>query len=222
MKNRLTVIYNRLYRWFGPQHWWPADSPFEVIVGAILTQNTNWANVEKAIINLRSANSLNIASIDRLPQEELETLIKPSGFFRQKSARLKNCARFIIENHDGKLEQLFALPDETLREVLLAQPGIGPETADSIILYAAEKTSFVVDAYTHRILQRIGIETENTGYEKTRALFMNNLPADVELFNEYHALIVRLAKEYCRKRQPLCAECPLLEICNAGQTATKD
>ncbi len=222
MKTSFSDIFNRLNRAFGPQHWWPADSPFEVIIGAILTQNTNWSNVEKAIANLRAANAIDIISVDRMPPEELEKLIRPSGFFRQKTHRLKHFTRFLLTDFAGSLSTLFAMPNEQLRPLLLRQPGIGPETADSIILYAAGKPSFVVDAYTQRMLQRLGIETENTSYEQTRRLFMNNLPADVELFNEYHALIVRLAKEYCRKRKPQCPECPLLEICVAGQTATKD
>jgi endonuclease-3 related protein len=222
MQTRLFDIFNRLDQAFGPQHWWPADSPFEVIVGAILTQNTNWSNVEKAIANLRAAHAIDIVSIDRMPPEELERLIRPSGFFRQKAQRLKHFTRFLSSDFAGSLGGLFALPDEQLRNLLLLQPGIGPETADSIILYAAGKASFVVDAYTQRILQRVGIEAENSSYEQTRNLFMENLPADVELFNQYHALIVRLAKECCRKRKPLCDRCPLLAVCHEGQTATKD
>ena len=222
MSAQLQSIYAALYRAFGPQHWWPADSPFEVVVGAILTQNTNWQNVEKAIVNLKGAGALDIDSIDRMTNSQLETLIRPSGYFRQKAARLKAFCRFLAREYHGSLDELFRLPLDVLRERLLEQPGIGPETADSIILYAADKPSFVVDAYTHRILARIGIESEKTTYDQTRDLFMNTLPADSRMYNEYHALIVRLAKEHCRKSTPLCAACPLCRLCEYGQNRSGD
>ena len=222
MQQILTDIYDRLFHAFGPQNWWPAESPFEVVVGAILTQNTNWSNVEKAIANLRTANALTVPGVSETSKTELEGLIRPSGFFRQKAERLRHFVRFLEHDFDGDLNQLFALPMEQLRQTLLAQPGIGPETADSIILYAAGKASFVVDAYTHRIFERLGMEPANTKYEQTRACFMEALPSDVELYNEYHALIVRHAKEYCRKRNPVCPACPLLNLCRLGKNNGRD
>jgi endonuclease-3 related protein len=222
MKKRLIQIYDTLYRFFGPQYWWPAETPFEVIIGAILTQNTNWTNVEKAIDNLRNAKALDIKTLNGLPQNDLELLIRPSGFFRQKAVRLQNFTQLLNDEFHGGLNDLFALSDNQLRTTLLARPGIGPETADSIMLYAAGRPSFVVDAYTHRILDRIGIQSNNTEYEKTRTLFMTSLPRETDLFNEFHALIVRLAKEFCRKRSPVCNSCPLLSLCNFGQSTVKD
>jgi endonuclease-3 related protein len=222
MQARLTDIYNRLLATFGPQRWWPADSPFEVIIGAILTQNTNWQNVEKAITNLRAANAISVDQIDQLRPAELENLIRPSGFFRQKTERLQIFTRFLRAGYDGELEQLFSLEDDALRRLLLDLPGIGPETADSILLYAAGRPSFVVDAYTQRIFQRLGLVATTSGYEETRAMFMQNLPSDADLFNEYHALIVRLAKEHCRKNNPLCSDCPLASACDYAENTAGD
>lgn len=222
MPPSLTELFEKLHVHFGPQQWWPADSPFEVIVGAILTQNTNWTNVEKAIANLKQADALDIESITSLPQEKLEELIRPSGFFRQKAVRLKHFTRVLIENYDGHLDRLFALDNDGLRTTLLALPGIGPETADSILLYAADRPSFVVDAYTHRILERLGIQQGKQNYEQTRSLFMRKLPAETDLFNEYHALIVQLGKQFCRKSKPRCSDCPLLSCCRFGNSTTKD
>jgi endonuclease-3 related protein len=218
----LQQIYNRLFDHFGPQNWWPADTPFEVIVGAILTQNTNWLNVEKAISNLRTADVLDPISIQTLPIADLEAMIRPSGFFRQKSVRLQQFTTFLISNFQGDLQRLFSLRLPELRKLLLKQNGIGPETADSILLYAANKPSFVVDTYTHRMLDRIGIGSERPRYEETRSLFMDELPHDTELFNEFHALIVRLAKDSCRKRNPLCRDCPLHTLCSFGRSSMKD
>ncbi len=218
----LQNLFDRLYKYYGPQRWWPADSPFEVIVGAILTQNTNWHNVEQAIENLRSEDALDPTSIRSLSTSELEAMIRPSGFFRQKAVCLQRFTSLLFNDFAGDLQRLFSLPLTELREWLLKQNGIGPETADAIVLYAAEKPSFVVDVYTHRILERIGIETGRQQYEQTRALFMAALPNIPELFNEYHALMVRLAKEFCRKRTPLCRSCPLLSCCRYGQSTTGD
>lgn len=220
MKKVLLDIHDRLLVFFGPQNWWPADSPFEVILGAILTQNTNWSNVELAIGQLRNAAALDLHSISSMELEKLEELIRPSGFFRQKAGRVQNFTRFLLSEYNGDLEKFFSLPDTELRKTLLALPGIGPETADSIMLYAAEKASFVIDAYTQRIIGRIGINQGAGDYEKTRTLFMDNLPHEVKLFNEYHALIVRLAKEFCRKQQPLCHDCPVVDLCRHGRGAT--
>lgn len=212
----LQRLYNRLFAHYGPQHWWPADTPFEVVVGAILTQNTNWLNVERAIANLRTADVLDSAAIHRLPTAELEALIRPSGFFRQKADRLQQFTCFLHNNFRGDLQQLFALPLPELRLLLLAQNGIGPETADSILLYAAGKPSFVIDAYTHRLLDRLGL-AQKASYDSLRINFMQHLPDSTELYKEFHALIVHHAKEHCRKRRPLCRACPLLDGCPFGQ-----
>ncbi len=217
----LQQLYDRLYGHYGPQHWWPADSPFEVIIGAILTQNTNWQNVELAITNLRTASALDPATIKRLPTAKLEKFIRPSGFFRQKADRLQQFTRFLHNNFMGDLQQLFTLPLPKLRLLLLEQQGIGPETADSILLYAAGKPSFVVDAYTHRLLERI-YNSQKISYERMRDNFMQQLPASTELYNEFHALIVCHVKKLCRKRLPLCSECPLLDCCLFGQDLTAD
>lgn len=222
MTEQLLDIYHRLLGAFGPQNWWPAESPFEMIIGAILTQNTNWTNVEKAIANLRAADTLSLERINRLRPEELEELIRPSGFFRQKARRLQDVARFLLASCEGDLERLFARNLDELRTLLLALPGIGPETADSILLYAAGHPSFVIDAYTLRIFRRLGLLPDDSDYDQARQFFMSNLPADPELFNEYHALVVRLAKEHCRKQQPRCANCPLRCVCRHGNLVPGD
>lgn len=200
---KLMEIFNLLYDAFGPRHWWPGDSPFEVIVGAILTQNTTWKNVEKAINNLKRANLLEPKALYRLPFEILVELIHPVGFFNIKAKRLKAFLNFLFEEFQGNLEEMFSLEMEGLRKKLLSIPGIGPETADSILLYAGGKPSFVVDAYTRRILSRHGLIHEEASYEEIRELFMDHLPSDVGLFNEYHALLVELGKRFC-KTKPHC------------------
>ena len=205
---KLMEIFNLLYDAFGPRHWWPGDSPFEVIVGAILTQNTTWKNVEKAINNLKRANLLEPKALYRLPYEILVELIHPVGFFNIKAKRLKAFLNFLFEEFQGNLEEMFSLEMEGLRKKLLSIPGIGPETADSILLYAGGKPSFVVDAYTRRILSRHGLIHEEASYEEIRELFMDHLPSDVGLFNEYHALLVELGKRFC-KTKPHCKGCPL-------------
>ena len=206
----LLEIYRRLYERFGPQHWWPAkEGPFEVMVGAILTQNTNWTNVSRAIENLRASGLLDFAALEALPPADLAAHIRPAGYFRVKANRLRNLLAMIRERFGGDLQQLFALEPAVMREHLLAVSGIGPETADSIILYAANKPIFVVDAYTHRILSRHGLIDDEADYHAVQELFHDHLPADVQLYNEYHALLVRLGKECCKKRNPRCQECPL-------------
>jgi endonuclease III related protein len=206
-------IYERLLAAFGHRNWWPAETPFEVMVGAILTQNTNWGNVEKAIGNLAVAEVLTPGAIAALPVDELERLIRPSGYFRQKAERLQLFARFLMDSHKGDLNRLFNKPLEYIREELLEQKGIGPETADSILLYAGHFPSFVVDSYTIRIFSRLGILSEKEKYAQTRSFFMNHLPHDTRLFNEYHALIVEHGKTLCKKRTPICSACPLREAC---------
>jgi endonuclease-3 related protein len=211
MPSQFEEIHQRLFARFGPQHWWPGDSPLEIMVGAVLTQNTNWENVEKAIANLKAADLLDLRRLAELPTGMLAELIRPSGYYNLKAVRLHNLLRAITAEHDS-LESFFAADRDALRETLLAVKGIGPETADSILLYAAGKATFVIDAYTHRLLLRHGIIWEETDYHDMQELFLDNLPEDIALFNEYHALIVRVGKEFCRKTKPRCAECPLGEL----------
>lgn len=219
---RLDDIFRRLEKHFGPQRWWPAETPFEVLVGAILTQNTAWTNVEKAIANLRGAGALAPATLCRLAAADLETLIRPAGFFRQKALRLSQVSAVLVDRYAGDLDLLCAGPLEDARTRLLALPGIGPETADSILLYAARRPSFVVDAYTRRIFTRLGVLGGIESYDTIRTRFMNELPAETPLYNEYHALIVTLGKRCCRKQRPECPPCPLSPVCHfAGETNRK-
>ena len=207
--NRIQEIYDKLYAYFGPQHWWPGETPFEVMVGAVLTQNTNWNNVSRAIDNLRAADLLSLEQMQALEHVSLAAYIRPAGYYNLKSARLKNLLDFIVNEYNGSLDDLFSLDVESLREQLLAVKGIGPETADSIILYAAEKPVFVVDAYTSRILARHDLVFAEAGYFDIQEIFTEALPVDATLFNEYHALLVRLGKEFCKKSKPLCSSCPI-------------
>lgn len=206
----LLKIYDRLHKTYGPQHWWPGDTPFEIIVGAILTQNTNWGNVEKAIINLKAEGILSPEGLRDVNHNHLAMLIRPSGYFNIKAGRLKHFIEYLFKRHGGSLKKMFSLDLKQLRHELLEVKGIGPETADSILLYAGGYPVFVVDAYTVRIFQRLGILTEEVTYHETQELFMDSLPHDTKMFNEYHALIVRLGKELCRPR-PKCEKCPLKE-----------
>ena len=206
-------IQQRLDEHFGPLGWWPADSPFEVAVGAILTQNTAWTNVEYAIGNLKHAGVLDPDSLAGLAPDTLQQLIRPAGFFRQKACRLQNLARHLVRDWRGDITALCSGPLAAARSRLLALAGIGPETADSILLYAAARPSFVVDAYTRRIFQRIGLLQGNEAYDEIRRLFMQHLPQQVPLYNAYHAQIVQLAKTCCRKKSPLCGQCPLDQTC---------
>lgn len=215
----LQEYYNTLLRALGPQNWWPARTPFEVILGAILTQNTAWTNVEKAMANLRRERLLTPAALERVPQRKLARLIRSSGYFRQKAKKLKAFVRFLRHEYGGSLARMFRTPTAELREKLLAVHGIGPETADSILLYAARHPVFVVDAYTKRILMRHGLVTEKAGYEELRALFENSLPRDVQLYNEFHGLIVMTGKHWCRTKNPLCHACPLQKFLSAEMLA---
>jgi endonuclease-3 related protein len=202
-------MYAKLYDAFGAQHWWPGETPFEVMVGAVLTQNTNWRNVSRAIDNLRTENLLTLQALSELPIEFLAEKIRPAGYFNLKARRLKNLLYFVNREYQGDLDTLFAEETYTLRESLLTVKGIGPETADSILLYAANKPIFVIDAYTHRILSRHTMITEEDDYHSMQELFHDVLPADTALFNEYHALLVRLGKDFCKKTKPLCSSCPI-------------
>lgn len=208
-KTRISSIYEALYNRYGPQYWWPADSALECIIGAILTQNTTWKNVEKAIGNLKQSGLISVDSLNNIKTETLAEFIRPSGYYYQKALKIKHFIDYVVTSYSGNLEHLLDEQIDTLREKLLELKGIGPETADSIILYAAKKPIFVIDAYTHRILSRHNLVPDETSYQEMQELFMDSLPEDRNIFNEYHALIVKTAKEHCTKRNPDCSSCPL-------------
>jgi endonuclease-3 related protein len=208
MNDRLLDIYRILYDHYGPREWWPAETPFEVVVGAILTQNTAWRNVEKAITNLKQFGPLTPEALFRLPEETLAEAIRPSGYYRQKGKRLRNFLGMLSDRFECQLDTLFDLPTETLREELLVLSGIGPETADSILLYAAGRPAFEIDTYTLRILSRHELLPEETCYAEAQQWVTDHLPEDVQLFNEFHALLVNVGKDFCRPR-PKCSGCPL-------------
>jgi endonuclease III related protein len=204
----LLEMHRLLLNHFGHQKWWPGETPLEIMVGAVLTQNTNWTNVEKAIRNLKKKGLLSLEVLDRLSIQALGEEIRPAGYYNVKAKRLKNLVRFVFERCNGSLEELSTEAIGTLREGLVSVNGVGPETADSILLYALERPVFVVDAYTHRILLRHGMADEQMAYHELQELFVDHLPEDMHLFNEFHALIVKTGKDYCNKR-PLCSDCPL-------------
>lgn len=210
-KDELLEIYERLTGYFGDLRWWPAPEPFEMMVGAILTQNTAWRNVEKAITALREKNLLAPAALFCIPEDKLAEIIRPSGYYHLKARRLKAFVRFILEEYHGSIVEMNAEDLPLLREKLLGVRGIGPETADSILLYGCGKPVFVSDAYTKRILLRHGIVEEDADYRKIQSLFMNHLPRDLYLFNQFHAMIVNTGKSFCRKR-PKCEACPLASM----------
>ncbi len=207
--DRLMAIYERMLAQLGPQHWWPAETPFEVMVGAILTQNTSWKNVERAIDNLKSVGLMAFDALASLPTGLLAEYIRPAGYYNIKAGRLHNLLACIQEQHGGDLQAFLEQPLPQFREQLLSIKGIGRETADSILLYAAHLPIFVVDAYTHRILVRHQVIDETFGYEAIQEMFMDHLDCDVQLYNEYHALLVRVGNRYCKKKNPDCAACPL-------------
>jgi endonuclease-3 related protein len=209
IRKQLIAMYQALFRAYGPQRWWPGDSPFEVMVGAVLTQNTAWVNVEKAIVNLKREDCLTAHHLLRLGPRRLAALIKPSGYYNVKAKRLAHLAGFLVDNYGGSTTRMLRSDTDELRKELLSVHGIGPETADSIMLYAAGHPVFVVDAYTRRIFGRHGLVDGIDCYQDIQRMFHENLPCDSRLFNEYHALIVRLGKEHCRKTVPRCSECPL-------------
>jgi endonuclease III related protein len=209
-------IFDRLHAAFGPQHWWPGETPFEVMVGAVLVQNTSWKNVERAIENVRNAGAMNARALYALSERELAELIRPAGYFQVKARRLKNLLRLVVEEFDGSLEAMFRSDLSALREQLLGVSGIGPETADAILLYAGNLPSFVADTYTHRILARHGWINYDADYHDIKDYFESRLPQDSQLYNEYHALLVRLGKNYCRRTLPKCEGCPLAELLPPG------
>jgi len=208
---KLLKIYQKMFDAFGPRQWWPGETPFEVVIGAILTQNTNWSNVEKAIKNLKTASKLSPEGIYGLSITELAELIKPSGFFNVKAKRVKAFINWLFSRYEGNLSKMFARDLQTLRSELLSVKGIGPETADSILLYAGNMPTFVVDAYTHRIFSRHELIPEESTYDDMKSFFEENLPKDVQLYNEYHALLVNIGKMFCKPRK-VCEPCPLKDI----------
>ena len=222
MDKELNAIYDTLSKHFGPRHWWPrhwwpGDSGLEVCIGAVLTQNTSWKNVEKAIANLKKSAKLELRFLTAMPEKKLAGLIRPSGYYNLKAKRLRALLNFLASCNSGDWRSyLRKLKLETAREKLLCVYGIGPETADSILLYAVQRATFVIDAYTLRFGARYGIFPEKTDYETARDYFMKKLPRKVRLFNEYHALIVALGHNYC-KPKPLCSECPLKTKCDYGK-----
>lgn len=204
---------------FGAQNWWPAETPFEVVVGAVLTQNTAWRNVERAIAALRAAQLLDAKALRGAPRETVQECIRPAGFFRQKAERLQRIAAVIADDGQGDVRAYLAGPLDEVRRKLLQLNGIGPETADSILLYAGEQPTFVVDAYTMRIFSRLGVLQGGERYEEVRALCMTHLCPDVARYNEFHALLVTLAKRCCVKRAPRCTACPLQHGCQSGRVS---
>ena len=208
----LKSMHQRLADAYGLQYWWPAEGPFEVMVGAILTQSAAWRNAEKAISNLKAAGVLSPKAINRLSVSELAQIIRPCGYYNAKALKLKAMANWLGSQYSDDIGRLFPVDTEILRQQLLSINGIGPETADSILLYAAGKLVFVIDAYTRRIIDRIGLTPEDRSYGGYQRLFTDNLAADAGLFNEYHALLVKLAKDACCNK-PLCQRCCLNDIC---------
>ncbi len=211
-KNPVVDIYERMLLHFGAQHWWPADSTFEILVGAVLTQNTNWKNVEKALDNLKQHGLLSYEALLAMDTGILAEFIRPAGFFKVKAKRLKNLLTMIEAEYGGDLVLLQEDDLCSSREKLLGVNGIGQETADSILLYGFNKPAFVVDAYTHRIFHRHGLIGEECSYNELQDECTANLPKDEQLYNEYHALIVQTGKEFCKKKTPLCAGCPLKDL----------
>lgn len=205
---QLMTLYERMLRHFGPQHWWPGESPLEIMIGAVLTQNTNWSNVERAIKNLRRDDLIDIEKLVKIDPSALAELIRPAGYFNIKAKRLKSLIDFVWREYEGDLDRFFNLPIDQLREKLLSVNGIGRETADDIVLYAAGKPTFVVDAYTYRIMVRHRLIAEDDDYEAIKEMFETHLPTDLALFNEYHALLVATGKNFCRKLAR-CEGCPL-------------
>lgn len=215
MSVSLKDVYERLLAAYGPQHWWPAQTPFEVLIGAVLVQNTAWRNVEKAIENLRRNDLLEPRALYEVSPEELEESIRPAGYYRIKARRLRNVLALLVERYEGSLEAMFDTDPAQLREELLSINGVGPETADSILLYAGGVPTFVVDAYTHRVLARHGWIEFRVDYYELKDRFESELRCDAALFNEFHALLVRVGKEHCGKT-PQCNGCPLAALLPPG------
>ncbi len=214
-------IYYRLYNHFGPQNWWPADTPFETAVGAILTQSVNWENVEKAIENLKKEGIMEPGKIYRLDIEELAKLIRPSGYFNVKARKLKSFSKFLLDEFNGSMGEMGKLPLKQIRPFLLNVYGIGPETADSILLYAVKKPIFVIDAYTKRVFNRIGLVSSDVDYHELQQLMMDNFEPSIYKYNEYHALLVALGKNICKKKKTECVICPLGHVSSTKVPSSK-
>ncbi|MDD2557329.1 MAG: endonuclease III domain-containing protein [Desulfuromonas sp.] len=214
VKDMLNEVYHRLYAAYGPQDWWPAQTPFEVILGAILTQNTRWENVRMALDNLRAAAALEPQALAALDELQLQELIRPSGFFRQKAATLRRMLQVLMDGYAGEVDAMLRGDTQHVRTRLLDIKGIGPETADSILLYGAQHPIFVIDAYTRRICSRLGLCGAEASYAQVQEMFMTHLCPDAQKYNEYHALLVVLAKRCCTKARPTCEACPLQELCS--------
>lgn len=217
----LSKIYNSLYSYFGPLNWWPGDTPFEIMVGAILTQNTSWSNAEKAINNLKKENLLESQKLYHINQEELAQLIKPSGYYNIKARRLKNFINLFVEEFECSAEKMFLVDSKELRKKMLKVNGIGSETADSILLYAGKKPFFVVDAYTKRIFSRHKLISEDASYYQVQEFFTQNLDKDAKLFNEFHAQIVMLGKTICTSKNPDCSKCPIAFLTSVKRLANR-
>lgn len=213
--SQVEEVYRRLLEAYGPQHWWPGETPFEVMVGAVLTQNTNWTNVAKAIENLREEGLLDARTLHNLPHEGLAEFIRPAGYYRLKAARLKNLLAMLFDRFDGSLEAMFEMPLDELRELLLSVNGIGPETADSILLYAGGLPTFVVDTYTHRVFKRHAWIEDEADYHTLKEHLEAGVERSAPLYNEYHALLVKVGKEHCGPK-PRCAGCPLESLLPSG------
>lgn len=215
MTSWIRPVYERLFAHYGPQRWWPGDTPLEIIVGAVLTHNTNWRNVERAIQNLRAECALEPRALLALDAEELAELIRPAGYYRVKAGRLRNVMRMIVEEYDGSLDVMFATPQDELRRRLLQVNGVGAETADCILLYAGQLPSFVIDAYTQRVVKRHGWIEFEADYHALQETFESGLPREAALYNEYHALLVQVGKDFCGPT-PRCEKCPLAPLLPAG------
>jgi endonuclease III related protein len=213
LAGEITYIYSHLYGHFGPQHWWPAEEPFEVMVGAILTQSTAWTNVEKAILKIKQAKVLSARAIREIPSLELAELIHSCGYYNAKTIKLKAFAQWFGSCYSDSLEKMFARDALLLRKELLGVHGIGEETADSILLYAGNKPFFVIDSYTRRLFDRLGLGPPSSNYRDYQEFFMSNVTPEASLYGEYHALIVALGKSVCKKTSPLCHECVLAGKC---------
>ena len=207
--NIFSEAYQLLYDHFGPQGWWPGETPFEILVGAVLVQNTNWKNAKKAIDNLKNAGLLKYENLSIFNDNEIAPYIRPSGYYNLKAKRLKNLLDMIQSRYEGDFDWFLEDEAHAMRENLLSVKGVGPETADSILLYSCGHPFFVVDAYTHRVFSRHNMIEEETDYHSMQGAFMDHLPHDSQLFNEFHALIVTVAATYCKKTEPLCGQCPL-------------
>ncbi len=215
MKTTTQKVFDQLLDSFGPQHWWPGNSPLEVMVGAVLVQSTNWKNVEQALENLHASDAMDAARILALDEQELQQLLRPAGYYRRKTRRLRSLMQFFVEHYAGSIELMRRAKHFELRKQLLAVHGIGPETADAILLYALDKPAMVVDTYTHRVFARHGWVDFDADYHQLQAHLVSELPEDVSTYNELHALLVQVGKSYCRK-VPRCEACPLVDMLPEG------